>query len=200
MRKNHTKKVDACIYLVGLKKKHVYQKDIQAAADKFALSYGTAERAWKNFTESGGRVVDRRDLYHHSIHRTLKGNEPVSQYLKEKAKPRYGRVTRFREVSFDEAKAIISEYMATGINSRELSTKYNISINQFYDWLRELEVKGTLLGNKILDTQKYAKVSVVDAVWLKKKPKSKRYSIAKLSYTEKEALSRVGDILEIYLK
>lgn len=193
MRANHAKKVNACIYLIGLRKKHVSANDIKVAANKFQLAYDTTERAWKNFTETGGKVVDRNDLYHATKVTFLINNLA-------NAKSKFKRSTKRRVVSFDEAKAIISEYMTTNINSRELSVKHNISINQFYEWLRELEVKGTLLGVKILDTQKYAKVSVVDAVWLKKKPKSQRYSIRTLSYTEKEALRRVGDVLQIYLK
>lgn len=193
MRANHAKKVNACIYLIGLRKKHVSANDIKVAANKFQLAYDTTERAWKNFTETGGKVVDRNDLYHATKVTFLINNLA-------NAKSKFKRSTKRRVVSFDEAKAIISEYMTTNINSRELSVKHDISINQFYEWLRELEVKGTLLGVKILDTQKYAKVSVVDAVWLKKKPKSQRYSIRTLSYTEKEALRRVGDVLQIYLK
>ena len=109
--------------------------------------------------------------------------------------------SKSRDVSSAEAAKIILEYMQSNctVTSRDLSVKYSISVVQFYNWIRELNVSGTLLGKRVLNPSKYAKLNVLDAIWIKRNPKTQRKSITRLTSLELAALKRVSDVLEKYL-
>lgn len=175
-----------CEKLVSLNKKKITPFDIAKVAKDLPISEKSLERAWQTFQETGGRQVDYRCS-------TGSGTIKMVPTIHSNCKKR-------KSITAAEAGSIIIEYMKDSkINSRELSNKHKISLNQFYEWIKELNVSGTLLGKKVLDPKKYAKLNVLDVIWFKKRPSTKRKSISNLSLLEKHALTRVANVLENYL-
>lgn len=187
MSKNNntkTNKLLGCSKLIGMKKKKITKDDIQKVANSIGVSYNVMETAWNNFQQSGGKYVDRR---------TTTGSGTI------KIVPKTICNNLSRGVSPETAGDIIRDYMSTDISSRALCNKYNISVKQFYSWINELNVRGTILGKKVLDPKKYAKIEVKDVIWFRKNPSTTRKSISVLSEYEKLAYDRVADILMMYL-
>ena len=180
-----TKKEEAVLTIVALNKKKVDLDTIKLIAKEANLKASTLKRAWDNFVQTGGRTVDRR-------FKTGSGT------IKMKPSVVCNNHKR-KDVSTSEAGTIIKYYMTNKISSRELCNKYNISVGQFYSWLKELRVSGTLLGRKIFDTKKYAKPEVKDVIWYYREPKTERKSITRLSIMEKANYRRVAEVLLAYL-
>lgn len=181
----YAKKVQACMMLSNMNKKKITSQDIRVASKVFNIGTWSVANAWRTFQESGGKFIDYRV-------RTEAGSF--------EAKPSVVCKCKSRDVSFKEAGSIIVEYMTDReINSRELCIKHNISVPQFYSWIRELDVSGTLLGRRVLDPKKYAKLIVKDVIWFKKRPDTQRKSIMTLSAGEIAAYKRVATVLEKYL-
>lgn len=179
------KKEAMCLEIVQMGLKKVTSVDVDDAGSRHDLKPAQARRVWKNFTQTGGKL-DKRFKKGSTVP-TIKMKQSHSGYYYS------------REVKAPEAAKIILDYMHSNLTSREISVKYKVSVKQFYEWISELNVSGTILGVKVLNPQKYAKLSVLDAIWLKRKPKTTRKSIARLSNSERVALVRVGQILEKYL-
>lgn len=188
MKKYFDQKVKGCEYLVNLNAKKINKTHIVAAAKLVGLRTDVMENAWNNFVQTGGKYVDKSS-------KTGSG----AKMMPIKRKDTY-QVTKERVVMPKEAAEIILEYMRNrDINSTKLSNDNNITIRQFYKWINELNVSGTILGTTILNHKKYAKVNVLDAIWLYKRPETTRKSIKALTATERLAYQRVGDVLVHYL-
>lgn len=181
----YLKKMQGCMKLASLNKKKITDEDIVVVSRQYDISKTSLTNGWKTFQESGGRYVD---------YRVKTGNGP-----KFKGVSRFTPCNIARDVTPEEAGSIIIEYMTTDINSRALSAKHNIALYQFYSWIRELNVSGTLLGKKVLNPKKYAKLVIKDVIWFKKKPDTTRQSIKNLTVTEKAAYQRVAEVLLNYL-
>lgn len=184
------RKFQGCVCLSNLDKKKITRCDIAVMANKVGLSYDVFNHAWENFVQTGGRLVDRRVTNDLKNKNTLT-TRPVPSHK--------GCSVKNNTITPERAGAIIKEYMKGDETSRQLSKKYNVSVNQFYDWIHELNVSGSILGKKILDTNKYAKLEVKDVIWKYKKPQTKRKSIASLSLGEMSAYNRVANVLLKYL-
>lgn len=180
----YQKKLWVCYDLTDLKVKKVTDCHILEVAKKNKIPFSVAKNAWRVFQETGGKTVDKRG----------KGGKTIK--MNPSVKPLY---TKKRTVLAKEAAAAILEYMTTDIKSVEVCNKYRVNPNQFYEWIHELQVSGTLLGKKVLNHNKYAKIEVLDAIRLVKKPDTKRKSITALSELELIAYERVGDVLQKYL-
>jgi len=181
-------KVSAAVkHLVSLKKKKIVDSDLKAAAEKFEVSFATLKRSWDNFQQTGGRCLDRR----------VSSNNGHSYYFK----PTVVRICKKNKaIDAHTAGNIIREYMNNNEDCvTSLANKHNISVVQFYSWIHELNVSGTLLGVTVLDPKKYAKIEVKDVIWLYKHPNATRKSIQSLTDWEKLAYTRVADILLQYL-
>ena len=112
-----SKKVIACIELASLDVKRIERAQIQEAAEKHGLSFGSLERAWKNLTEYG-KV-------------SFKSEETVTtqeqrDYLKQKNQEYFAGLTT-RKVTKKEAGKIIKEYVFTNIKAVDLFRKHNLS-------------------------------------------------------------------------
>lgn len=181
----YLRKVEACMILAAMNKKKITSQDIRVAAKLTATHYRSIESAWRTFQESGGKYIDYRVT-------TNKGSIKMTPTLKSEYKA--------RNVSLEEAGDIILEYMRDSkINSRKLCNNHQISVPQFYSWIRELNVSGTLLGKRILDPKKYAKLIIKDVIWFAKRPNTSRKSILALSAPEVAAYKRVATVLQEYL-
>lgn len=179
------RKLKACMFLSNMDKKKINSQDIRVAAKVTNTSPKSIKSAWRTFQESGGKYIDYRIT-------TNKGSI--------KMKPTVLSEYPTRNVSFKEAGSIIVEYMTNSdINSRELCNNHKISVTQFYAWIRELNVSGTLLGKRVLDPKKYAKLIVKDVIWLTKRPNTQRKSILALNACELAAYKRVATVLLKYL-
>ena len=186
IKKNiYLKKMQGCMKLASLNKKKITDEDILVVSRQYEISKTSLANGWRTFQESGGQYID---------YRVKTGNGP-----KIKAVSRFTPCIIARDVTPEEAGSIIIEYMTTDINSRALSAKYNVALYQFYNWIRELNVSGTLLGKRVLEPKKYAKLIIKDVIWFKKNPNTTRQSIKNLTVTEKAAYQRVAEVLLNYL-
>lgn len=185
-RKTYKQKLLGCQKIVELRAKSVNDTHIKKVADEVGLSLPVMKRAWMNFQESGGKYIDKTVSTHN-------GNLYIKPVIKcNQTKMRY-------DVSPAEAGSMLIEYMTTPKTSRELANKYKITVNQFYSYIHELNVQGTIAGVKVLDPKKYAKVEVKDVIWLRKVPTTTRKTIRVLSDSERMAYERVADVLMDYL-
>lgn len=182
-------KIEGCQYLVDLSIKKVGDKHVKAAAEKVGLKTGIMKRAWTNFVQTGGKYVDKRCKY------------DSKNYKEQFAKPHeICNVTKERNITAKEAATILLRYMQErDTTSTALCNEYKITRVQFYRLINDINVTGNLLGKAILNPKKYAKVDVIDAIWLYKRPNTTRKSIRNLTPTEKLAYKRVGDVLIHYL-
>lgn len=188
MKKYFDQKVKGCEYLVNLNAKKINKTHIVAAAKKVGLSVSTMERAWTNFVQTGGKFVDK------DVKQSRGDYNPQGTYKIPCV------ITKQRAITAKEAAEIILRYMnERNTKASMLCNEYKITKIQFYDLINELNVTGTLLGTKILDHKKYAKVKILDAIWLYKLPETRRGSIKALTATERLAYQRVGDVLVHYL-
>lgn len=179
-----TNKLIGCSKLVKMKKKKITKEDIQKVANEIGVSFNVMSTAWNNFQQSGGKTVDRRST-------TGAGSIKIE--------PKTVCNNLSRGVSPETAGEIIRDYMTSDISSRALCNKHRISIYQFYGWIKELNIHGTVLGKKVLDPKKYAKIEITDVIWMRKNPETTRKSIVALTDAEKLAYDRVADILMMYL-
>lgn len=179
-----TNKLLGCTKLVNLKKKKITKDDIQKVATEIGVSFNVMDNAWNNFQQSGGKLVDRR---------STTGSGSI------KMTPTVTCNNRSRGVSAETAGEIIRDYMTSNLSSREICNKYKIAVRQLYGWIHELNIHGTILGFKVLDPKKYAKIEVKDVIYFRKNPDTTRKSIASLTEAEKLAYNRVADILMMYL-
>lgn len=179
-----SEKLAGCEYLANLKVKKITDSQIRDVSEMYNISEKKLKSAWNNFVETGGKNVDLR---------VSSGKGTIK--MKSTVKPN----TVKRIVTAEEAGSIILDYMTGALNSREISNKYNISLFQFYGWIKELNTSGKILGKKVLDPLKYAKLEVKDVIWLYKKPNTKRKTITALTYAEKQAYKRVATVLLNYL-
>jgi len=189
MKTNYfTKKIEGCEALVAMRVKHINKTHIEKVATKLNMPVATLEHAWENFQESGGKYVDRRQ----------KSSNPKALNL---ATPNAKKLlyTKMRKVSYEEASMIIREYMTTKVNAVDLVNNHQITANQFYSWIHELNTSGTLFGHRILDPKKYAKLDVKDVIWLNKYKNSKRKSLKNLTEMQVVAYRQVANILLHYL-
>lgn len=184
----YLKKMQGCMILAAMNKKKITDEDIKVTSRQFEIPKRSLENGWKTFQESGGKYVDYRVKSGRNVNTT--------QFGKPKTKP----CSIFNEnITAKEAADILVEYMTTSITSRELSVKYEVALSQFYGWIRELDTSGTLMGVRVLDPKKYAKLVIKDVIWMKKNPETNRKSIQNLTVTERAAYARVAEVLLNYL-
>lgn len=184
----YTHKMQACMELAEMNKKKITDEDIKVVSRQHGLPQASLRNGWKTFQESGGKFIDYRVKTGKYV-----GN---SQF----AKPKTTACKSYRDdVTAAEAGSIIIEYMTTDIKSTELSAKHQISTSQFYSWIRELNTSGTLMGKRVLDPKKYAKLKITDVIYFRKNPDTNRKSITSLSATEKYCYKRVAEVLLNYL-
>ena len=145
--------------IVDLSVKKVAASILEAEAAKQGVSYSTMKRAWMNFTQFG--IVDRRGT----------GRLEPSQKLavKERNK-KYFTGLKWINATPQMACDIIREYAFTDIKAVALFKKYGLNPHQFYNWLKELEVAGEVLGKTIFDVTKYLKPKVKTVVEYSKYP------------------------------
>jgi len=179
-------KIKGCRLLANLKVKKISLKEIRDIADFTGMKETTLAKAWINFVETGGKTVDKR---HTTGYGTI-----VIQPKKVALYTKYNK-----KVTAQDAGDAIFYYMTTDASSREIANKYKMSVKQFYGLIDELNVKGSLLGKKVLNPKKYAKVNVLDVIWLYKHPDTNRKSIVALTELEKIAYRHVADVLLNYL-
>lgn len=186
-KKIQNRKFKACIALAELDKKKISRKDLSKQAARHGLKIYSMKTAWDNFQETGGRSVDRR------IESRGKANT-----MRFTAKIQ--RLNAYNNsITVKMAGDIIRSYMSTKIRAMQICLDNKMCPNQLYDWIHELSTSGTLMGIKVLDPKKYAKLNVLDVIRLRKYPKSRAKNIVALSDGERAQYDRVADILELYL-
>ena len=187
-RQRYTRKMDGCAKLASLQKKKITSDDILVASRQVGLTKESLANAWRTYQESGGNFVDYR----------VKNQKYIDS--EQFGKPKIIASYNTRPITAEEAGDIILDYMKTPeINSRELSNKYKISVSQFYSWIHELEVSGRLLGKRVLEPSKYAKLNIKDVIWFYRNPNTERTSIKNLNVYQKYAYRRVATVLLNYL-
>ena len=183
----YKEKIQGCVILAEKTDKKITLPVIKKTADTVKMPAHILVNAWKTFQETGGSYVDKRVS-------TLKGT------IKMKPTVKVANIKKNKKINAKKAAEIILEYMTSNkLNSRELCNKYNISLAQFYGWINELSVSGTLMGHMILDVTEYAKLPVVDVIWYNKYPNTQRKSIKYLTTLQRKQYSRVATVLLKYL-
>jgi transposase-like protein len=183
-------KAKAASIIVKANVRRVTEKEYETAASKTGLTATQVENVWKTFTETCGTFIDGRVSSQDYIGKGQCFGVPS-------VKAQFGR----RDVEPEEAAEILLYYMNTHYTtSRDVANKYQVSVNQIYEWIRELSVSGTLLGQMILNPRKYGKSNVKDIIWLTKHPKTQRKTIVALTDSERLNYERVAQVLQIYLK
>ena len=108
--------------------------------------------------------------------------------------------THNRQLNAKQAAKIILSWMRyKKSTSRAFCNMHHMPVPQLYNLLKEIEVKGTLLGEKVLDPNNFSKPKVTDAIWLYKYPETTRKSIKKLNYEEGIVIRRIAIVLIQYL-
>lgn len=189
-RSYYDEKVSLVESLVALNKKKIKDADIAKAADKIGIPFNSAKSAWMTFLETGGERVDYRQA-----------NKPgnTKSFC---ATPTHTCKARKNKCIKDSgaAEVILAYIYDANSTSREICTAYNVSLVQFYSWLKELNVSGTLLGTKVLDPKKYAKLDVKLAIWAMKHPNTTRKNFDQMTTLERAAYARLGQVLIKYLQ
>lgn len=180
----NNKKIRICLTLVNLNKKKIKSEDISAVATMFGVKYDIAYRAFRNYVQFG-----TPDL------RSTTGYGTIKMTPKIIAK----RTGFNKNIDAHTAATAILDYMNSNLTSREICNKYDMSVKQFYGYIRELNISGKLMGHKVLGYNEYAKNDVLAAIrWRKSngKSSSKRLPNKKV---ELGLVVRVAQVLQYYL-
>lgn len=153
-------KEQGVVNIVDRKVKKVDDQVIRDEAKSIGLTFNILKRAWLNFAQFG--AVDLR---------TKTGKSAKNTYAVQSTynKKYFSGLSR-KLLSADQAKVILKEYIFTQIKVVELLNKYELSKDQFYEIVRELNVSGTVLGSSVLNPKKYAKVDIKKVIRYSKKP------------------------------
>jgi hypothetical protein len=146
--------------IVNLDAKKVTPKILRNEASNQGITYDVMRRAWLNFVQFG--KVDRRGTGR------LKPSEKLA--LKEYNNRYFSGLKARKNVISLEACAIIKDYAFSTIKAVNLFKKHRVTPQQFYNWLKELEVTGEVLGRTIFDVTKYLKPDVKSVIEYAKYP------------------------------
>lgn len=146
--------------IVNLNAKKVTPQILKTEAANQGITYEVMRRAWLNFVQFG--KVDRRGTGR------LKPSEKLA--LKEYNSKYFSGLKARKNVIPFEACSIIKDYAFSSIKAVNLFKKHGITPKQFYNWLKELEVTGEVLGRTIFDVTKYLKPDVKSVIEYAKYP------------------------------
>jgi hypothetical protein len=146
--------------IVDLNAKKVTPRILKAEATKQGIKYEVMRRAWFNFVQFG--IIDRRGTGR------LKPSQKLA--LKERNAKYFSGAKVRKNVTPMEACAVIRDYAFTEIKAVNLFKKHGVTKDQFYSWLKELEVTGEVLGKTIFDVTKYLKPDVKKVIEYSKYP------------------------------
>jgi hypothetical protein len=146
--------------IVNLNAKKVTPQILKAEATNQGITYEVMRRAWLNFVQFG--VIDRRGTGRLKPSKKLAMKTYNAKYFSG-AKAR-------KNVLPIEACGIIRDYAFTDIKAINLFKKHGVTKDQFYNWLKELEVTGEVLGKTIFDVTKYLKPRVKKVIEYSKYP------------------------------
>jgi len=177
-------------------------KDIEDTALNLNIPTNSAVRAWENFSEFKNPELN------------IKSGELIGKKQFATPKIKCNRTKQNPSLTKKEAAQAILYYMNNRTEKiASVCNKFDMSIGQYYDIIRELNISGRLTTTHkertnaksktailILNPKKYAKTDVKDAIAFKKfNGWSLRTSIQKSNPHEMGMLLRVGTVLEQYL-
>lgn len=182
------KKIELCVNLSKLDIKKITKKEITKAANDLNLKTDTAILAWKNFVETGHPDLKSKNLDHLVLSKSKKANLilRMNNYRKDR---------KVLLLTPEQAKKLLKEYIFSKETVISFTKKYNMDLNQFYDIIKELNIKGTVLGSKVLDPKKYLKTNIKKIIKYNKKP----YLFANMNIIKKANYDRVLIVLNKYL-
>jgi len=182
-----SKEESGIIILAATDAKKITDDLIASVATEVGLTFHTMKRAWyNNQTTLDGRTNKR-----------LKDGTTVTTPKQKEQKLAWQKSysVRGRKVTAEEAGAIIKEIANPGKKVYEVLFVNDISLGQYYNWIKELYNSGTLLGKTILNPKKYAKVDVLKVVKYCRNPQR----FANESILEKTRMQRIATVLNKYL-
>jgi len=185
-----TKKEELCLRISQYDKDRITKKDIIFEAFRIGLKKEPALLAWENFIQTS--QPDRRALKQGKIGNFI---SDIKKYQRKDVPTKQSFKTK-KEI----AEILLTYMQNTSLNSRDIAKKFNITLRQFYSWVKELNLSGTILGKRILNPLKYHKCEVKDVIWLKRFPETKRSRISNLNILELSFYKRTGNVLEKYLQ
>jgi len=182
------KKVNGVLNLASLNVKKVTLSHVEAEAKAQGVSKSSLFRAWLNFLQFGNPVLNEKDLTHKNT---------VTQKLQKKAwaKTNLSGLTA-RALTDVEKRNLLKDYFFdTALSVTDTVKKYKITMTQFYDIVRDLNVSGKVNGKMVLNPVKYAKVDVKEVAKFNKKP----HLFKGANPIHNKLLQRVSTVLKNYL-
>jgi len=177
-----------CYNLSNLTLKKITTENVRTEANKLQLDFSIAKRAWKNFQETG-----------HADLKLLKNGEAAAEPEKKKNMRAHSALyyaeTKVLSLDYATASKIVRDYIFTNLKGIEVIRKYGINPHQFYNLIKELNIKGTLLGKKVLDPRQYLKVNLKKVIRFHKKP----HLFKTMDLLKQATYKRVLIVLDSYL-
>jgi hypothetical protein len=136
---------------------------LQKEAAKYGVKYDTAKHSWDNFTQFG--KVDLRETSGKYVGRgQSKSHKKLMKKLPKKVNTK---------LTATVAKYMLLRYF-NGEVAVGLMKEYKVTPHQFYNLVRELNVAGTVMGERVLSPTKYAKIDVKCVARLSREPQTEQ--------------------------
>lgn len=185
-------KILACQWLDAIKSVNISNKDYNNCSKEFNLSVSQIKKAYNNWKHFG--QVDLRTTYAARLNK--KATSKCDKFS-ENAKTKHmlkGRI-KFKSYTSKEAGSILNEYVFKYKGKTvDFFLENEISEKQFYSWIKELTISGTLLGRKIIDYKDRRKVDALTVIRYTRYPKNS--NIKNLTVAERSELKRIQYLLQ----
>jgi len=186
---NYTQKEQGVINLVNLKTKKITKGMIHKEAELLGISFHVLNLALDNFLKFGKVDLRRKNGKSKTTAAALAKQLQLQRgYLPQ-------GVVANKNITQNTVCNILRDYFFQNVPAVSLFKKYSITPKQLYSYIRELNVSGTVLGKKVLDPKKYAKVDVK----LCRKYLQKPHLFEDKDLLFKKQLERINTILDKYL-
>jgi len=186
-------KLQELVYTLSTSKiKKITEEIVITEATTLGIDANVAKRVWKNYAQFGviSETFDRRVI----TGTTPKPTVEEKEYAKNWKRAKFPH--KSRKVYFKTAAKIILAVKNTDKKVYEVLDEYKVSRTQYYAWLEELTIKGTLKGKKIFDWTQYAKKDVKEIIQYSKQPE--KFIKSDVMYTAQ--LERLNTVMDSYLK
>ena len=185
-------KILACQWLDAIKSVNISNKDYNNCSKEFNLTVAQIKTAYNNWKHFG--KVDLRTTYAARLNKKVVSKfNSISENAKTKNDMRH-RI-KFKSYTSKEAGSILNEYTFKYKGKTvDFLLENEISEHQFYSWIKELTVSGTLLGRKIIDYKDRRKVDVLTVIRYTRYPKNS--NIKNLTVAERSELNRIQYLLQ----
>ena len=179
--------------LATSKAKKITSQSVNAVADKLGIDRKVAKRAWKNYSQLD---VKNQKFSLRLKHGGFVGTTTVARRKSQAQWTRSNVPLKGRRVYFKTAAKIILEIKNTDAKVYEVLKANNVSRDQYYSWLQEMNISGKLLNHLVFNWAKFPKKDVKDIIKYNKYPAR----FIESTVLESAQLERLGTVMDNYLK